>query len=782
MAVRRTLNAGDHAALNALWLGIQFQDASILAIVIPAILLKLAPADHTPVLAAIATVVAAVWVFVPAVAGALSDYARRHGGDRRRETAIALAVDIAALLAMAYTHAVGALGLEVACAAVAIASASSIYQAMLPEAVPRSAWGVSAGVRGAMTLLGTVGGLAAAALLPPQQALFAMAAAIALVAPSLLAIPRETSGAERKERAVIRDPHDLNVTLVARGWIVLGMTLLNTYVLYFFHDILGVRNASLGTGMVAGAALVGAIVSSVAAGILSDRLDRRLVVALSGVPMVCAALGFAIAPEQRLIFLYAALFGLGYGGVFSAGWALALDAIPALGDVARDLGIWGTLSNLPGVLAPAIGALVIRQGATPRDGYRLLFALAAASFAIGSLVVLRVGRRPVSSAWSVALLLLVTLVRQPFLATRIRVRQWGRLPFRRGPTVLVANHQHEDESEIVVERAFAQGDWRSTLITASSRRMYEPGFFAGRLRVFARIMRRVNAGPFFYALGMYPLENELSTRPLRSILNALYDEHAEASLYAVFRDDVADTFPERVSYVDELLDSRHFAATAVRVKLAHLRDPFRKELLARTRAEIDEDVARIVDVVQRGATFFVTPEGYYSVDGRMRPFKGILERLTPIADVRLAAIAFDPFRGRRLSMLYRVVAPADPRDLPTSVAAARPITTSALLAAWIVGIGLPFTAGEARDAVLRMADAAGPAAFVDPELRRDHARCVDEALAYLERHGAVRGDGGRYERGAPLRDPRFPIVEDMLAYQAAFHAETSAALRALSER
>ncbi len=55
--------------------------------------------------------------------------------------------------------------------------------------------------------------------------------------------------------------------------------------------MLGVHNASLGTGLVVGAALLGAIASSVVAGMLSDRMDRRLVVALSGVPMIVAALG-----------------------------------------------------------------------------------------------------------------------------------------------------------------------------------------------------------------------------------------------------------------------------------------------------------------------------------------------------------------------------------------------------------------------------------------------------------------------------------------------------------
>jgi MFS family permease len=74
--------------------------------------------------------------------------------------------------------------------------------------------------------------------------------------------------------------------------------------------------------------------------------------------------------------------------VFSVGWALALDSVPELGDVARDLGLWGTLSNLPMVIAPALGAVIIAHGSTAAEGYRWLFASASASFLLGSLTVL----------------------------------------------------------------------------------------------------------------------------------------------------------------------------------------------------------------------------------------------------------------------------------------------------------------------------------------------------------------------------------------------------------
>lgn len=383
----------DHAAINALWVGVHFQDAALMAIIIPALLLTLAPRNHTNVLALLSTLAAIGTALAPPFAGAFSDWSRRRGGDRRVQTAIVLGIDTLALVAMAYVTSVVALASSLVLAMVALAVGSTIYQVLVPEIVPRPLWGTAAGFRGAMTLVGTIVGLLLAAVLSPHVALLAAAAGVALGALTLIFVPPSPPyepAAPRATGATIRSRRDLFVTLIARAWIVLGMTLLNTYVLYFFHDILGVHDASLGTGLVAGAAMFGAILSSIAAGVLSDKIDRRLVVCVSGLPMALAALGFALAPDMHVVFVYAALFGFGYGGVFAVGWALALDSIPELGDVARDLGIWGTLSNLPMVVAPAIGAFIIGHGATPAEGYRWLFGSASACFLFGSVSVLAV--------------------------------------------------------------------------------------------------------------------------------------------------------------------------------------------------------------------------------------------------------------------------------------------------------------------------------------------------------------------------------------------------------
>jgi len=750
----------------------------VLAIIVPALLLQISPRDHTAALALLATLSGIAYAATPTFVGVFSDRARRRGDDRRRQTAVVLAIDVVALVAMAFAGTTNALAVALVAATVTLSAAQTIYQALLPEVVPRSAWGMAAGVRGAMTLVGTVLGLGCAALLAPRLALFAAAAIVVVAAATLALIPKAAASAPDVPHAVVRDRHDLGVTLVARGWIVLGMTLLNTYVLFFFSDVIGVRDASLRTGLVAGAALLGAIASSIVAGTLSDRADRRVVVALAGVPMTLAALGFAIFPDVRALFAYAALFGLGYGAVFAVGWALALDAVPEIGDAARDLGVWGTLSNVPAIVAPALGAWIIAHGTTPAIGYRWLFAVAGACFAIGSLIVLRVGRAPLYSPVHIGLLSITTLVRTPVITARIRVRQWGRLPMRREPIVLIANHQHEDESEIIVERTFVQARLRPPF-TASTRRMYEPGFFAVRLPWLAPVMRNVNAGALFRGLGMLPLENELSVQPLRKLARAVTLRHGAVAVDAVFRGAALDVVPAGARTTRDLLASRYFLAGEARVRIAHLHEPYRGEAMAALRAGVDADVARIVGVVRRGAGFFVTPEGFYSTDGRMRPLKGIVDHLLPVAQPWLAAIAFDPFRGRRLPLLYRIVPPADPRRLAVSLAAARPVTTSALLARVMPASGEPFTRDDALARVTAQLDALPANAFVDPELARDPARCVDEALHVLTARGTLAHDDGRYRLTQNRKDARFHDVTDMVAYQATFIEETLTACASL---
>ncbi|MGH7706895.1 MAG: hypothetical protein ACREM8_02075 [Vulcanimicrobiaceae bacterium] len=363
-----------------------------------------------------------------------------------------------------------------------------------------------------------------------------------------------------------------------------------------------------------------------------------------------------------------------------------------------------------------------------------------------------------------------------------RIRSWGHLPRRRGPTLLIANHQHEAEAMIVVARETIAGGW-SPIYTASSRRMYEPGFMAVRTPWLAPLMRRVDASSLFVAIGMLPIENELATRPVVSFAAAVRSIHGDLPLAAVFDDVIVTRLGMAGGRLSQLWSAAKLSAAQTRVRLNSVREPYRGDILRATRTQLDGDSDRIARVVGAGATFFLTPEGEYSRDGGLRTFPGLLRRLQPSATVYLAAIGFDPLRGRRLSMLYRVLPPVDPNDLPKSLAAARPATVSHLLGAWLAGRrGEPFAERFAVDAVQTSLAALPSSIFVDPELAGSPAQTTRAALESCVRLRLLQRTGDAFARTERTTHPQFPLVDDIFAYNAQFLKETRAAVAAIGVR
>ena len=376
------------ALLNAFWIPLAFQEAALLAIAVPARLLTLAPSSYTTALATIASLCAAVSMIAPPIAGTISDRLRqKRGGTRKTIIVSGAIIDVVCLALAARATSTVAFGALIVGSILGAMTAIAAYQALLPDTVPRAAWGVVSGMRGAATLIGTVIGLGIAATTTPNATLLITAAFVALGTLTVYAI-RPGVHVDVEEHARVRDWYDFIVAFAARFCIGFGLTLLMTFALYFFRDVLHVANPQGQTGLVAGCSILGAIFSSLFLGQLSDRVGRKFVVALSGTPMALAAFGFAVYPNMHAIYIFALLFGFGYGGVYATAWALAIDAIPQLRDVARDLGIWGLASNIPAIIAPAIGGWILVQLNGTLFAYQLLFFGSALAFALGSAVVL----------------------------------------------------------------------------------------------------------------------------------------------------------------------------------------------------------------------------------------------------------------------------------------------------------------------------------------------------------------------------------------------------------
>ena len=360
-----------------------------------------------------------------------------------------------------------------------------------------------------------------------------------------------------------------------------------------------------------------------------------------------------------------------------------------------------------------------------------------------------------------------------YYSTAYRIRSWGSLPHRRGPTLLVANHQTEMESPAIVARqGFQTFDWRYPIFTVSSRRMWEPGFFAHRIPWLKALLRDVNLGSLFAACGMQPIENELHSRPFVSLAYALQEEHDSAPIASVFRESALERLPEGVKVLSDLLKPVYFDVGRTLVTLSELQDPYRRDAIKLTREQLEADVAHFEQLQREGATIFLTPEGFYTGDGKMLRLRGILSRLVPLARIWLIGISYDPFVGRRLSMLYRVAPAVDDIPLDMQLKRLRPVTTSALLATWLRGRTGAFTEREALEGVTKQLDALPRALFVDPELQRDPQALVHSALAGMHRLEMLEWNGGHHRLGAQRAHPQFQQTTDMIAYQWNFHEET----------
>ena len=366
-------------------------------------------------------------------------------------------------------------------------------------------------------------------------------------------------------------------------------------------------------------------------------------------------------------------------------------------------------------------------------------------------------------------------VRQSYLLFKIRVRQWGHLPAGRGATVLITNHQHIDEGEMVTARTFLRHPWKP-LVMCNSRRTFETGFIAAELPWTAWFTRGVNLSGLWSAYSILPIENHLFSRPLISLAEELRAAHGDLPLDAILPPETLEPFGLEGRVLSDLWKPADFMRARAWVRVAKLKPPYRREVLENLRAVTERDIAAIVERVRRtGATFYITPEGDFSRDGRMHPMRGgIVDALSPFADLWLNAIAYDPFRGKRLSMLYQVLRYTGATDIGTSLAAARPITMSALLAAFLLEAPETFGIDDAVRAVRQRLASLPGNVFVDPELQRAPDVAVGDALATLRKRGTLTAEGERYRLTAERSDARFPHIPDMVVFQRNMLDETLA--------
>ncbi len=423
------LSIRQQLTLSFLWFSLNFETAALLPIVIPTqLLLFVAPgavgnAEQALALGSLSALGALLALIVQPLTGLISDRTTSRLGRRRPYILVAAVIYLAGMLALASApgFAVFVLGFVLAQIAANVATAS--YQGLLPDRVPADQRGTASGYLGMMTILGNVGSLVAAALLLANvsagsglaNAVRTGAARFYALGIAVLTIGVVITVVGIHEQPSIPLPpqggghgggqHFLNLWLtplrhdnfrwvfLTRASVMLGLTIFLTYIEYYFANVAHVTNFVQSTAAVAILALGGAVIGALTLGMISDRVGRVGIVAVATGLMTLAALSFVMAPHLPLWPL-GLVFGAGYGAYTSVDWALAVDSLPALSAAGKDLGIWSIASNLPAVLAPLVGSLVIgggtALGASTEAAYRSVFALAAGFLMLGAFFVFKV--------------------------------------------------------------------------------------------------------------------------------------------------------------------------------------------------------------------------------------------------------------------------------------------------------------------------------------------------------------------------------------------------------
>ena len=411
------------ALLSAYWFAVSAHWTAILVVLLPAQAQQLGgDAFKGRTLGLVLLAGALVSMIVAPIFGAMSDRVRSRLGRRRPFLIIGALGNMLALLGLAYLARPETLGFYiVAFMVVELFNnvATAPYSALIPDVVPAAQRGAASGWLGLMTmlgnflggimglLLGSIGGIAGAYWLLAAILLLGM-----LITVFSVKEPEPPPLPPFAWRPFLRNiftpfkSHDFTWVFWTRFLMVMGAFIVQEFLIYYLDDVIGAPFTILGLSMseaaqavsfVILALLIGAMLSSLAAGVISDRFGRKKIVYVAGALQGVVVLVFLFTHSYALAIVMGIVFGLGYGAYISVDWALATDVLPSMDDYARDMGVWHVALTLPQVIGTPIAGFLLDLGqgygpgiGLPTLGYSLIFSLALLFFILGTVFVSRI--------------------------------------------------------------------------------------------------------------------------------------------------------------------------------------------------------------------------------------------------------------------------------------------------------------------------------------------------------------------------------------------------------
>jgi len=390
-----------YLVLSSYWFASSFKWFLILLVLLPARVAELVPEGERATWLGLLFALGAVMAFIgPPIWGYISD----RVGRRMPFLAVGAILTAVSLVWMAYAPSFWQLVMAYLLLQLADDIATGPYAALIPDLAGKRERGIASGWLGMLRMGGQILAGVAGFLLVNLQWQFLLIALINLMAAAMiLSMIREAPGLKPQSRGLVESISapwrntDFRWVWFTRFLVMLAQYMVQTYLQYYLADEVKTFQAfgqTLATEAFQAVALlgllisVGAAVSAVPAGRLSDQRGRKLIIYVVGVGLAALMLPILLLPRYDVLVVVALVFGLLYGAYLAVEWALITDVLPNPQAHATDMGIWQTAVVVPQVLAGGFGAMVDtfnRQ--SPGLGYTALFLLAALCFLLGTILV-----------------------------------------------------------------------------------------------------------------------------------------------------------------------------------------------------------------------------------------------------------------------------------------------------------------------------------------------------------------------------------------------------------
>ncbi len=393
--------------LSVFWFALSFLWAGMITIVVQTLVENMAGAKKDLWLGWTLALGALISTVVVIVVGAVSDHARWRVGRRRPYLIAGVVLSVPVLLWLACVRSLAALMVDFCLIQFWVNVATSPYQALIPDMVPKERQGTASAYMGMSSLLGQLGGLVLCGLLITRpHGLWAIAATLSgmLLVTMVYTVWRIPEGSaagnpaprlgligtvRESFRVSVREHADFFRLIGSRFVINLGFYTATEFLLYYVGDTLGAPHPKATATLIFAICTVSGLLGNFPAGILSDRISKKRVVYASCALTGVAALVFLLTSSIRVALGAAFIFGAGFGAFAAVDWAFATNLLPDR-DEAKYMGIWHVAFTVPQVVAPFVGGMVayfFNQHLGHGFGYRVTLFMVLIYLAIGTAMI-----------------------------------------------------------------------------------------------------------------------------------------------------------------------------------------------------------------------------------------------------------------------------------------------------------------------------------------------------------------------------------------------------------